>query len=135
SDALYDRHLPLVVQRFHPPHRLLPAEMRVDFEDVFLPDSDRRAMLVVHRVAVRHDRVQAVVAAEPLEDHQDLARARRRRHLAGPAEDVRDRTDATAETKPQAAGADADHFAAPDAAVVQLTAASHDVRLSPSWVR
>ena len=60
-----------------PAHRLVPAELRVDLEQVLFLDADRRPMLVVHRVAVRDDGVQAVVAAEPLEDDEDLARLRR----------------------------------------------------------
>ena len=74
AHTLHDRDLALVVELLHPAHRLVPAELRVDLQEVLLLDADRRPMLVVHRVAVRHDRVQSVVAAEPLEDHQDLAR-------------------------------------------------------------
>ena len=73
ADALHDRHLALVVQVLHAAHRLVPAEVRVDLQQVLFFDADRRAMLVVHRIAVRHDGVQAVVAAEPFEDDEDLA--------------------------------------------------------------
>ncbi len=74
ADALHDRDLALVVEVLHPAHRLVPAELRVDFQDVGFLDADRRPMPVVERVAVRDDGVEAVVAAEPLEDDEDLAR-------------------------------------------------------------
>ena len=78
AHALHDGDLAVIEQLLHAAHRLVPAELRVDLQQVAFLDADGRPMLVVHRVAVRHDRVQSVVAAEPLEDHEDLARLLRR---------------------------------------------------------
>ena len=49
ADALDDGHLAVVVELLHPAHRLVPAEVRVDLEEVLLLDADRRPMLVVGR--------------------------------------------------------------------------------------
>ena len=91
---MHDRHLALVVQGFHPAQRPVPAELGVDLEKVFLLDADRRPVLVVNRIAIRHDGVESIVAAEPLEDNQDLARRRGRRGTARLAQEVWDRANA-----------------------------------------
>src|SRR5215467_14193630 len=57
----------------HTAHRLVPAELRVDLEHLRLFDADRGPVLVVERVAVRDDGVQAVVAPEPFKDNEDFA--------------------------------------------------------------
>src|SRR5687767_7918972 len=87
-------------------------------------------MLVVHRVAVRHDCVQSVVAPEPFENDEDLARLPRCGLEAGTVEDKRDGSDAAEQAKAEAAGADPDHVAPRDAAVAQSTLSCHTLRLS-----
>ncbi len=101
ADALHDRHLALVVQVLHAAHRLVPAEVRVDLQHVLLLDADRRPVLVVQRVAVRHDRVQPVVAAEPLEDDEDLAVRVCGDALARLRQDGRHRAEAADRPKPR----------------------------------
>src|SRR5688572_1315996 len=123
--ALHDRDLALVVQLLHAAHRLVPAELGVDLQQVAFLDADSRPMLVVHRVAVRHDGVQPVVAAEPFEDDEDLARLQCRGFKAGAVQDKRDRSDAAQEAETEAAGADPYHVAPRDAAVAQSTLGSH----------
>src|SRR5262249_55415463 len=91
----------------------------------FFLDADGRPVLVVRRIAVRHDRVQSVVAAEPLEHHQDLAGLRRGGYTARLAEEVRHRADAAKEAEADAASADADHVATRDAAVAQWILGAH----------
>src|SRR5262245_34486393 len=106
----------------------MPAEVLVDLQDRPVLDADGRAMLVVHRIAVGDDRVQTVVAAEPLEHDENLA-GLGRRDLARPAEDARHRADAAEQPEPEAAGADAQHVTAGDAVATELSS-GHDVRLS-----
>jgi hypothetical protein len=113
--ALYDRQLALVVQLLHAAHRLVPAEVRVDLEQIVFFDANRRAMLVIHRIAVRHDGVQPVVTAKPFEDNEDPARIERCRLEARLAEDARYRTESAEQTKPQSTGADPNHVATRDA--------------------
>src|SRR5438445_6031158 len=103
--------------------------MSVDLQNVLFFDSDRGAMPVVHRVAVRHNRVQSVVAAEPLKDHQYLVRSSLRCHFARPAKDGGHGADATEQAKPEAAGADPQHVATRDTAVGQSSLGSHGVGL------
>src|SRR5688572_6599108 len=117
--ALHDRDFALVVQLLHPAHRFVPAELGVDLQQIAFLDADGRPMLVVHRVAVRHYRVQSVVTAEPFEDHEDFARLRRRGFEAGAVEDEWDGSDAAHEAKAEAAGADPYDVAPRDAAVAQ----------------
>ena len=52
ADAVHDRDLAVVVEVLHPLQRLVPAELRVDRQDVGFLDADRRPMAVVERVAV-----------------------------------------------------------------------------------
>ena len=80
-------------------------------EEVLLLDANRRPVLVVHRVAERHDRVQTVVAAEPLEDHEDSAGGAAGGGPARLAQDVRHRPDAAEEAESEPAGADPHHVA------------------------
>ena len=105
AHALHDRDFAIVVQPLHAGHRLLPAEVGIDLQHVFLFDADRRPMLVVHRIAVRHDRVQPVVSAEPFEDDQDLPRVGCGGDLACFTEHIRHWTEAAEQTKPEPAGA------------------------------
>src|SRR6266550_3605034 len=118
--SLYDRQLALVVQLLHAAHRLVPAEVRVDFQQIVLFEANSRTVLVVLRIAVWHDGVQSVVAAEPLEDDQDPARIERGRLQARAriargclqarlAEDARHRTQSAEQTKSQSAGAHPNH--------------------------
>src|SRR5688500_18807063 len=88
-------------------------------------------MLVVHRVAVRNDRIQPVVAAEPLEDHEDFARLLRCGCEAGAVEDKWHRPDAPHEAKAEAAGADPDHVAPRHAAAAQSISRCHRWRSIP----
>src|SRR5436190_3405210 len=125
ADPLHDREFALVVQLLHPAHRLVPAEVRVDLQHVLLVDADGRTMLVVGGVAIRHDRVEAVVAAEPLEDDQDTVRIGRRRQFGGFAEDVGHGAEAAEQAKPEAAGADPNQIAARDATVAQSAVGGH----------
>src|SRR5690606_31210659 len=103
----------LVVEVLHAAHRLVPTELRVDLQDVPFPKADRGPMPVVQRVAVGDDRIEAVVAAEPLEDDQDPAGgalggaagalSQRRRHRAEAAEQAETES-AGAEPQELAAG-------------------------------
>jgi hypothetical protein len=129
THTLHDCDLVLVVQLLDAAHRLVPPELRVDLEQVAFLDADGRPMLVVHRVAVRHDRVQPVVTSEPLEDHEDLARLRRGGFQAGAVQDKWDGSKAAQEAKAEAAGADPDHVAPRDAAVGQSTPGCHTLCL------
>ena len=125
ADAVDDRHLAVVVEALHPLHRLVQAELRVDLQELRLLQADRRPVLVVGGVAVRHDGVQAVVAAEPLEDDEDPAAGRAGRRPAGLAEDVRHRPDAAKQAEPEAAGAEPHHLAPRNAGIAPGTLAGH----------
>src|SRR5262245_49863346 len=81
-------------------------------------------MLVVRRVAVRHDRVQPVVPAEPLEDDEDAAGVGGRGGATRLREQRGHRADAADEAESDAAGANPEHVAARDAAVCQSAAHS-----------
>ena len=74
-------------------------------------------MLVVQRVAVRDDGVEAVVAAEPFEDDEDLAGRVRGDAAARLGQYGWHRPDAAEEAEAQAAGAEPQHVATRDAAV------------------
>ena len=48
--------------------------MTVDLDHVLLADADGRAVPIQRIVTVRDEGTEPVVAAEPLEHHEDLAR-------------------------------------------------------------
>ncbi len=92
SAAVDDGHPAVLVQTLEPDHRRMEAEVIVDLEDLARRNSDVRPGAVVRRVAMRHDRVEAVVPARQFEDDEDpfgmplharalkgLSRERRRR--------------------------------------------------------
>ena len=110
---------------FHPAHRLVPADVRIDREQITFPDADRRAMLVVHRVAVRDDGVEPVVAAEPLEDDEDSAGLSGCSLTARLAQEVRDWADATEQAESDATGAEPHHVATRHAGVSQSIFRGH----------
>ncbi len=130
ADTVDDRHLAVVVELLHALHRLVQAEVGVDFEEVAFLQADRRAMLVIGGVAVGHDRVQPVVAAEPLEHHQDAAGGRRRRRPAGLAEHARHRADAAEQAETEAAGTKPHHLAPRHAGIPPVASAGHRLPLS-----
>src|SRR4030095_6783082 len=72
ADAVHNSDLAVVVKALHAAHRLIPAELRVDLEDVRLLDADPGPVLVVERVPVGDYGVQAVVTAEPFEDNENF---------------------------------------------------------------
>ncbi|MYK88168.1 MAG: hypothetical protein F4018_07365 [Acidobacteria bacterium] len=119
-----DGAVALLPQPLHAHHRLLETEVLVRLQDVLLADADGGPPPVQLVVAVGHERAQAVVAAEPLEDDQDLALGGGQR-LRGRAEQRRQGAEPAAEqAEAYAAGADLQCLAAGHATgIAQLLAA------------
>ena len=69
--AVDDRQQAVLVEPLEPDHRRMEAEAVGGLDDLALGDSQLRPSAVVRRVAVRHDGVQAVVAARQLDDDEN----------------------------------------------------------------
>jgi hypothetical protein len=69
--AVDDPKHPVLVEPLEPDHRRMKAEALAGLDRVVLCDSKLRPCAVVGRIAVRHDRVQAVVAAGQLDHDED----------------------------------------------------------------
>jgi len=123
---MHDSNLTVVVEALHAAHRLVPAELRVDLEHVPLFDANRRPVLVVKRVAVRNDGVQAVVAAEPFEDNENFAALIRRDAVACLGQHWWYLAHATEQAEPYAACAEAQHVATRNAGSSQWILGGHE---------
>ena len=64
--------LPLVPHPVHADHGPLKSKVLVDLDDVGLADADGGSLSIERVIAIRDKGAQTVVAAKPLEDHQDL---------------------------------------------------------------
>src|SRR5262245_19019039 len=74
SAPMHDPQQAVLVQPFEADHRRMEAEAVRRFDRLTLFDAKLRARAIVRRVAVRHDRVQAVDAAREFDDHQNAFR-------------------------------------------------------------
>jgi hypothetical protein len=68
--ALHDRDLAGVVHRLQRFHRGIEPDLAVDLQDVAGRDAERRTIAVILLHAVRHDRIEAVVPALQVDDHE-----------------------------------------------------------------
>ena len=73
AGAVDDGQVALLPEPVHADHRLLEAEMVIHLDHVLFADADGRPVAIQRVVTVGDKGAQAVVAAEPLEHHQDLA--------------------------------------------------------------
>ena len=73
TDALHDRDLTRVVARLELLQVGAQADLAVERQHLLARDGQRRARLVVERIVVGNQRVEAVVAAGHLEHDQDAA--------------------------------------------------------------
>ena len=69
ADAVQDGELLVIPELLHRRHVVRDAVVVVEMDDLVVGDPDRRPVVAVQRVVVRDDRVQVVVAAGELQDH------------------------------------------------------------------
>src|SRR6266446_3591881 len=63
ADTMDDREMAVLVEALESRHGRLKAEMLIELAQPFLPDANARPGLVVGVIAIRHDRVEPIVAA------------------------------------------------------------------------
>jgi hypothetical protein len=71
ADTVDDRHLAIVPEWLEGFHSGVEAKAVVDVQYLFLGDAHGATVVVVERVAVRHDRVERVVATGELQNHEN----------------------------------------------------------------
>src|SRR6476660_3421002 len=71
STAMDDRHLAVLVEALEPDHRRMKSESVADLDHLALRNAQMGPRAVIRRVAVRYDRVEAVVAAGQFDDDED----------------------------------------------------------------
>jgi hypothetical protein len=69
-----DGHLTVLVQPLEADHRRVEAEPIADLDHLAVGDPDVGPGAVVRRIAVRNERVQAVIAAGELDDDENALR-------------------------------------------------------------
>ena len=69
--AMDDRQQAVLVEPLEADHRRMEAEAVGGLDDLALGDSEFRPRAIVRGVAVRHDGVQAIVAARQLDDDEN----------------------------------------------------------------
>jgi hypothetical protein len=74
ATAVYHRQLAVLVQALKTGHAAAEAEVLVDFAELLWLDADGGAVAVIGVVAVRHERVEPIVAAGEFQHHEDLLR-------------------------------------------------------------
>ena len=118
-----DGQVAFLPEPVHAHHRPLKAEVIIDLDHVLLTDADRGPVSIQRVVPIRDKGAQPVVAAEPLEHHEDLAgrggqcfRRRPEQRWQG--------THATEQAQTDAAGADLECLPAGHARLVAQLLAS-----------
>src|SRR5579863_6579160 len=70
---MHDRELAFFVKTLEAGHAPAESEMVVDHAQLFLRYAEFRTQLVISVISPRHERVQSVVPARELENHEDAA--------------------------------------------------------------
>src|SRR5262245_43861394 len=126
STAMHDRHLAVLVQALETDHRRVKSESVADLDDLALWNTQMGTRAVIRGVAVRHDGVQAVVAAGQFDDDEDALGV----FLdARPLERLRGQRGAGAGDEHRQGGADADPIESARQEVASRTAARHSTPL------
>ena len=103
--AVDDGEQAVFVEMLEADHRGMKAEAVGRFDHLVLGDAELRPRAVVRRIAVRHDGVQAVVAARQLDDDENALRTF---FDARPLQGLRRQRGGRAAQHERQAGADAD---------------------------